>query len=87
MVKGCQKTVIYLKNTGSEYFDEAYFVLTDDIYDCTDGDLIAEANRIIESAGTEVQRKRRLITKEKIISFTLGLLISLTLSAVLYILP
>lgn len=87
MVKGCQKTVIYLKNTGSDYFDEAYFVLTDDIYDCTDGDLIAEANRIIENAGTEVQKRRRLITKEKIISFTLGLLISLTLSAVLYILP
>jgi hypothetical protein len=27
MVRGCQKKIIYLKNTGSEVFEEAYFVV------------------------------------------------------------
>ena len=27
MIKGCKKKIIYLKNTDSDIFDEAYFVL------------------------------------------------------------
>ena len=86
MVKGCQKTVIHLKNTDSDYFDEAYFVLTDDIYDCSDGDLISEANRIIESATNIRQKKKKRITKEKIFSFCIGFLSGLVLLTAAYIL-
>ena len=27
MIKGCEKKIIYLKDTKSEYFEEAYFVV------------------------------------------------------------
>ena len=30
MIKGCQKRIIHLKNTGSPYFEEAYFILKDE---------------------------------------------------------
>ena len=32
VVRGCQKKIVYLKNTGSEVFDEAYFVVNDKIF-------------------------------------------------------
>lgn len=31
MIKGCQKRMIFIKNTGCDLFDEAYFVLKNDI--------------------------------------------------------
>lgn len=31
MIKGCQKRMIFVKNTGSDIFDEAYFVLKKDV--------------------------------------------------------
>lgn len=50
MVRGCQKKIIYLKNTDSEVFDEAYFVVSDkslgkDVPEC---DMVKEANRILD---------------------------------------
>lgn len=48
--KGTQKKMIMLKNTGSEYFDEAYFIIKDGVArsdsEC-ENDMIKEANRII----------------------------------------
>ena len=50
MVRGYQKRVIFLKNTGSEVFDEAYFILGNnkdaDLY--SKEDLIMECEKIIE---------------------------------------
>ena len=50
MVKGYQRRVVFLKNTGSEVFDEAYFVISE-----SDGaakrskrSMVEEATRIIE---------------------------------------
>lgn len=50
MVRGYQKRVIFLKKTGSEIFDEAYFILSDsgERASCSECDMIAEANRIID---------------------------------------
>ena len=50
MLKGCQKKIIMLKNTGSKIFDEAYFILSDSAIasHCSQSDMIAEANRIVE---------------------------------------
>lgn len=49
-MKGYQKKVIYMKNTGSRHFEEAYFVLRSDLEkensSCVE--MIEEANRIIE---------------------------------------
>ena len=48
-MKGYQRKVIHIKNTGSYLFDEAYFVLSRDGEDLRLGedDMVTEANRII----------------------------------------
>lgn len=52
MYKGCQKKMIMLKNTGSELFEEAYFILKDknDKYaKLSETDMVREANKIISN--------------------------------------
>jgi len=50
MVRGCQKKIIFLKNTQSEIFDEAYLVIKDNaLYEnMNECDMVEEANKIIE---------------------------------------
>lgn len=49
MLRGYQKRVVYLKNTGSEIFKEAYFVIEDTEKAASNSTkkLVDEANRII----------------------------------------
>ena len=49
MIKGCKKNVVYVRNTGSDVFEEAYFILSDDFEakQTSEPDMVAEANRII----------------------------------------
>lgn len=52
MIKGNNRRVILLKNTGSEIFDEALFFLRDGAEkddSIGEGDMINEANRIVSS--------------------------------------
>ena len=48
MVKGCQKKTIHIKDTGSRYYEEAYFVLKPGVSDTkiSSRDMISEAVRI-----------------------------------------
>ncbi|MBR2343645.1 MAG: hypothetical protein IKA64_05260 [Clostridia bacterium] len=50
MVRGYQRRVVFLKNTGSTLFDEAYFLMSDTeaCSGVTDAEMVKEANRIIE---------------------------------------
>ena len=52
MVRGCQKKIIYLKNSGSSLFEEAYFVIKNDSQyeEISECDMIEEANRIINES-------------------------------------
>ena len=80
MVRGCQKKIIYLKNTESGVFDEAYFVvsesaLSSEIDEC---DMIEEANKILdECIFTEEEKslKNKIfdIVKRKVIPFVFGI--------------
>ncbi len=67
-MKGYQKRVIYLKNTGSQIFDEAlFFVKRDGAKNTEYNDMVIEANRIIdESLGRADKRGRG---KGRVISF------------------
>ena len=47
-MRGYQKRVIFLKHTGSRLFDEAYFVVSPMSEGAAEGDMVLEANRIIE---------------------------------------
>ena len=60
-MKGYQKKVIYLKNTGSRIFDEAVFFVSREGEEqrLGHGDMVVEASRIIEeSLGKENSRGR-----------------------------
>lgn len=48
--KGCQRRMIMIKNPGSDYFEEAYFILKENdkkIPLASESDMIKEANRIV----------------------------------------
>jgi hypothetical protein len=50
VMKGCQKRIIVMKNTGSNLFDEAYFILKDSAVrspSISEQDMVGEAARII----------------------------------------
>ncbi|NLK38978.1 MAG: hypothetical protein GX303_01845 [Clostridiales bacterium] len=52
MLKGCQRKIILLRNTGSNIFEEAYFVLKADAearQDLSESDMVSEARRIVEA--------------------------------------
>ena len=82
MVRGCQKKIIYLKNTDSEVFDEAYFIVSDKASDekIEEYDMIEEANRILDEciSYTEYGNKYTKIKsflKVRIIPFIVGIII------------
>ncbi len=55
-MRGYQKKVIYVKNTGSRHFEEAYFVIRPDAQaECLSNEkMVEEANRIInENIGAQ----------------------------------
>ncbi|MBQ7343526.1 MAG: hypothetical protein IJW53_02035 [Clostridia bacterium] len=59
MVRGCQKKIIYLKNTDSGVFDEAYFLVSDSALgkDMDERDMIEEANRILDECVFPKEKK------------------------------
>ena len=61
MVRGCQRKVIFLKNTESKIFSEAYFIVDDKAQEASEVDMVREANRIIDEnlAHTTVNGERR----------------------------
>ena len=91
MLRGCQKKIVFLKNTGSKIFDEAYFVISDNDNKSTTPDLIKEANRIIEENAFERENKEKYtfiskIFKSRLTAFLLGVAISVaTLSVIILI--
>ena len=82
MVKGCRKSIVYVKNTGSEYFKEAYFILNEgDLALPEERDLVREAARIIEEKYSQEDEKRKGILnkiKQNLIPFLIGLGVGLT---------
>ena len=73
-MRGYQKKVIYLKNTGSRHFEEAYFVLRGDAdnNNPTGAEMIDEANRIIKE---NFEKERRgFISSKKwyVVAFFVG---------------
>lgn len=82
MVRGCQKKIIYLKNTDSEVFDEAYFLLTEKALEenLSESDMLKEANRILDeciSVDEKTSRflKIKLFIKNKVLPFLIGIVI------------
>ena len=80
VLKGCQKSIIMIKDTGSEIFDQAYFIIKD-TESCTKmhkTDMIREANRIIDENllgvyfSGDTRKKAHIVSSR--ICFFLGML-------------
>lgn len=89
-MRGYQKKVIFLKDTGSHLFDEAYFVVSrkGEEAHIEQSDMVYEANRIIkESLGDEELRIRGERNKSKwdfFLPFFLGMLITSLIAVGIY---
>lgn len=79
-MKGCQKKVIFLKNTGSYLFDEAYFIISreGERTPVTEESMITEANRIIEDSIDKDcgYNERSTLSPRVLIPFFVGALVS-----------
>lgn len=84
-MRGCQKKIVFLKNTGSHIFDEAYFILKSDGQEQKNDknvtrDMVCEANRIIEENFGLVKKRRIPRACLYAISFILGALTALIIT-------
>ena len=86
-MRGYQRRVIFLKNTGSALFEEAYFVMRslEMAEGRTEADMVAEADRIIEE---NFGKKKRYTIKKGLLkliaSFTSGALMTLLIALIFF---
>ena len=77
-MRAYQKKVIFLKNTGSELFDEAYFVISCDenrrIF--SHATMVSEARRIIEENFEGKKRRSKILSPLSVSAFFLGSFLS-----------
>ena len=82
-MRGYQKKIIYMKNTGSKHFEESYFVLKSDIektgISCNE--MIDEANRIIEENFDQNSHGFLYSVRWYIIAFLIGCAVTFAISA------
>ena len=90
-MRGYQKKVIFLKDTGSHFFDEAYFVISrkGEEAKIDQSDMILEADRIIKESLKERETRnkgeRKTSKKNFLIPFFLGVLSSVVISIGVYL--
>lgn len=83
IIKGYKKHFVIVKGIGSDYIDEAYLVLKNELPKGTaSGDIIKEATRIITEYQTAKKRKRLPFSLP---SFLLGILLAGVIAGVLFI--
>ena len=71
--KGCEKRMIMLKNTGSDLFEEAYFILNNKrSAQASTYDMIKEANRIV--ADNNIIPKKEEKQRSPLFLYLLGVL-------------
>ena len=61
-MRGSEKRVIFIRDTGSRIFEEAYFIVRRGAAEgasCTEGDMLREAQRILGEASSAYPARRR----------------------------
>ena len=85
MIKGCSRRMIVLKDTGSELFDEAYFMLKSGKLPKKPGgekDFIAEASKGVADASSEIKPAAKSSRKP---AFFLGFFAGVCLCAAVFL--
>ncbi|MBQ9080589.1 MAG: hypothetical protein IJY27_05910 [Clostridia bacterium] len=59
-IKGCARQMVVLNGTGGSMFETAYFIVKADAGDVRQGDLLREANRIIEESCFTANKRRKM---------------------------
>ena len=72
-MRGCERKIIMLKGTDSEMFDEAYFLIRRDFKDGGGGEIVREAERIVEGNTTRRKEKDKR-KRERALAFAIGTL-------------
>lgn len=84
MIKGTERKIIFLKSTKSKKFDEAYFVIKDDLINDDETEILREAEKILFSAESCKKRKRKSSFSFKgLFLFFLGLSLGATVSLII----
>lgn len=86
MIKGCRKNVVYIKDTGSEMFREAFFILSDAEKSraLTETDMLREARRLIAETPEEGKGERPMLGIAKALWFVLGAAVTTALNTAIY---
>ncbi len=73
MIKGCKKNIIHITNTGSPYFEEAYFIVRrgGDI-DISEDDIVKEASKIADLTSSSYKSKNNKRNKFRFSYFLYG---------------
>ena len=85
MLKGFQKRIIVLKDTGSRVFEEAYFIIKPEFEEKSDFNIIEEATKIINGAQVEIKKPKVSKKASLILPFAVGALLGAMLSVLLYL--
>ncbi len=85
MVKGCQRRMICLKQTGSEWFETAYFLLREEkqSVSCSEQELLREANRIVNEARQGKERGQKPPFLYRLLYGSIGATIAFLICALL----
>lgn len=78
MIKGCQKKIIHITNTGSPYFEEAYLILRrggdfSDAVEPDEADIVRQAVKIAENGGAALEPRRQKRRRHRNQAFFFGL--------------
>lgn len=86
MLKGCQKKIIFLKDTGSDFFEEAYFVIKPEYDSMNEDNIVCEATRIANGLCQEKNTKKRMGDGLRALFLSIGLLLGVAISIGCYFL-
>ncbi len=76
-MRAYQKRVIFLKNTGTDSFESAYFVISDKCAEKKDSaDMVSEARKIIKESFGRSTRFPRILRSSFLLPFILGVGVS-----------
>jgi len=78
MIKGCQKKILHITNTGSPYFEEAYLILRrggdfSDAGDASEMDIVREAVKIAEGGSAALSPRREKKRRRRNRAFFCGI--------------
>lgn len=87
MIKGCQKRMIFVKDTGCDLFEEAYFILKRDVSSHADveEDIVRTATAIINDSGLVKRKIKKNKFRKGCLMFLLGLITGVICATIFYL--